>query len=184
MALVGQAQQGIDLLQETARRAGALLPQFVQFNNFMLSLMLLLGGKAQQARILLPPEPETFLSRWSPNTFWVFVLLIKTGEVDTAAAFLNKLLDMVRPGDLDAQQNRILSSNVLPISALAHTGLALLNHDPAAAATAAELTRDMLKFRNWQADVCRALIPLLIQEPGGEILAPVQNILSATTRGF
>jgi hypothetical protein len=88
---------------------------------------------------------------------------------------------MVRPRDLGAQQNRILSRDVLPISALAYAGLALLNRDPAAAATAAELTGNMLKFRNWQADVCHALIPLLIQEPSGEILAPVRDILNSAT---
>jgi hypothetical protein len=44
------------------------------------------------------------------------------------------------------------------------------------------LTRQMERTPNWQMALHRALIALLIQEPGGEILIPVQDVLDSTTQ--
>jgi hypothetical protein len=65
--------------------------------------------------------------------------------------------------------------------ALALAGLSLLKQDQEMAAEAAELTRQMIKVRNWQTDLHRKLIDLLIQEPGGEVLLPVREVLVSTS---
>ena len=177
MALADDAPSGVELMERAIRDASATLPQVVPFGNFWLILVLMLGGDFQRAGSLLPSEPETLLPRSSSNLFWISVLLIKIGESDAATAFLNSVLTMSTNTDSYAPSSRHLEAITLPLRALAHAGLALLNSDPAMAAIAAELTRQALRIRSWQTDVYRALINLLIQEPGGEILAPINDIL-------
>jgi DNA-binding CsgD family transcriptional regulator/tetratricopeptide (TPR) repeat protein len=180
MALANDAHGGVGLLERAIRDASAVLPQMVPFGNFWLILVLMLGGEYQRARSLLPLEPETLLSG-SPrnNISWFGALFIKTGELDAAAVFLKRVLTMSATTDSYAPGARHREVVTLPMLALAHAGLALLNRDPAMAAAAAELTRRALRVRSWQTDLYRALISLLIQESGGEILMPVSNILAS-----
>jgi len=45
-----------------------------------------------------------------------------------------------------------------------------------------ELARQMVRTPNWQMALHRALIALLIQEPGGEILRPVRDVLDSSAQ--
>jgi hypothetical protein len=153
----------------------------VFFGNYWLILALMLGGDFLRARSFLPPDPQTLFPR-SPytNMLWFGALFIKTGEADTATAFLNRALSLGT--DTSVHSTGSNHSVLLPLRALAYAGLALLNSDPEMAATAANLTRQALSVKSWQIDLYCALIKMLSQEPGGAILTPVSNILFSIPR--
>jgi DNA-binding CsgD family transcriptional regulator/tetratricopeptide (TPR) repeat protein len=178
-ALAGDAPKGIELLQQTMRDAATVLPDAVAFGNSFLGLLFLLGGHFQDARSLLPLEPRPRENDWSSSGFWIGVLLIKTGESEAATQVLTHVLEGNMQSYPFAPSFRRLEIGPQTIRALAHAGLALLNNDPGRAATAAELTRQGVRVRSWQTELYRALIKLLLQETGGEILLPIQDILAS-----
>src|SRR5260221_8192402 len=180
MALANDAPGGVELMDRVIRDASAVLPHAVQFGNFWLILVLMLAGDFQRARSLLPLDPGTFLSLWSSETiYWLGVLLIKTGEAQAAALLREHIIEVTGDNESNAPSIHPREVSTLLPRAVAQAGLALLNNDPAMAATAAELTRRALRVRSWQTDGYRALINLLIQEPGGEVLAPINDILAS-----
>jgi tetratricopeptide (TPR) repeat protein len=179
MALAGDPASGIALFQGAFQDIIAVLPQLIQFANLLLSPVVMLSGDFQQARSLLPADLETMVARSSGNTFWIGALLIKTGEARAAASFFNRVLELSTPDDSQASDFQHLRERRHPMRALAYAGLALLNNDLAMAATAADHTHRVLRVRHWHLDLYRALIDLLIQEPGGEILLPIREILAS-----
>jgi DNA-binding CsgD family transcriptional regulator/tetratricopeptide (TPR) repeat protein len=180
LALANDIPAGIALMERILHEAEAVQPSWVQVGHFFLSLILTLGGDYQKALGLLPPVG--LLSRGVGNSYWIGVLLIKTGETNNAEPFLNKILSMSQPNDPYSPGADYRDKSMLPMRALALAGLALLKRDSEMAVGAAELTRQMERTPNWQMALHRALIALLIQEPGGEILIPVQDVLDSTTQ--
>jgi len=177
-ALAGDAPKGIDLLQQTIRDAATALPHAVAFGKSFLSLLFLLGGQFQDARSLLPPDPRPREHDWSSSGFWIGVLLIKTGESEAATQVLTHVLEGTMPSYSFAPSFRRLELGSQTIHALAHAGLAVLHTDPGRATIAAKLTRQGVRARSWQTDLYHALLKLLLQESGGEILLPIQDILA------
>jgi hypothetical protein len=178
-ALAGDAPQGIALLKQTIRDAAPVLPHAVAFGNSFLSLLFLLGGQFQDARSLLPLEPQPREQAWSSSGCWTGVLLIKTGESKAATQVLTHVLEGNTPSYSFAPSFRRLEIGSQTIHALAHAGLAVLSNDPGRAMIATELTRQGVRVTSWQTDLYRALIDLLMQESDGEILLPIQDILAA-----
>jgi len=185
MALANDTRSGIELLERAIHDASALLPQMVLVGNLFLSLVSMLDGDLAKARALLPPEPEQLLSIAAIFSFWIGVLLIKTGEAAASASFLGGVLEVTANHGIDAQFFRPSELGIQVMRALAYAGLALLKRDPAMAATAAELIRGLparrLQTGLVQTDLLHALTNLLLQEPGGEILLPIRDILASTT---
>jgi len=178
-ALAGDAPKGIALLQQITRSAATELPHAVAFGNVFLSLLFLLGGHFQDARSLLPLEPGLRENSWSSSGFWTGILLIKTGEPEAATQVLTHVLNGDMLSYSFAPSFRRLEVDTQMVQALAHAGLALLSNDPGRATIATELTRQGVRVTSWQTDLYRALIKLLIQESGGEILLPIQDLLAS-----
>jgi tetratricopeptide (TPR) repeat protein len=178
-ALAGDVPRGIELLQQTIRDAATVLPHAVAFGNSFLSLLFLLGGRFQDARSLLPLEPRPRENDWSSSDFWIGALLIKTGESEAATQALTDVLEGNMQTSSFAPSFRRLEIRSQAIQALAHAGLAVLNNDQGRVTIAAKLTRQGVRVTSWQTDLYRALIKLLMQETGGEILLPIQEILAS-----
>lgn len=175
-ALAGHISEATDLLEAAIRDAEAAQPQLVPMGYFNLSVISMLAGDYQKGRRLLPAD--AFKSWGIGNTYWIGVLLIKAGEIDSAADFFNGIIAQSQPADSIAPDAPELDLIRLPPRALALAGLALLNQDAAMAGEAAALTRRLARHWNRLTALQSALIRLLAEEPGGAILAPVLAALS------
>lgn len=164
LALANDEDTAIEILEKAVQEATLSLPMAVPFGKFFLSLLYLLNGNTRKARSIFPYDPGVFSSRWSENNCWVVILFIKAGERETAASLIASILT------LTGQVNTKLDSPLL--LATAYSGLALLQGDAAIVTKALELNRLVYSTRYQLRGLYRRLIELLIQEPGGEILAP------------
>ena len=175
LAFVGQAAQAIQLAEESFRAGAAVFPQMMGMGVITCSLLWMLKGDLQRARSLLTPMSENYVIYWA-LTYWIGVLLIKTGEKDSAAAFMTSVLNRIGADVPGGLYQEIITR---PVRALLFAGLALIQRDATLAQKAADLSREALKIRNIQTDLLPVFIGLLSQEEGGEMLRPVQQALSS-----
>jgi tetratricopeptide (TPR) repeat protein len=180
LALAHDAPASIKLMEQAIQDATVIQPQLVPLANSFLSSVLFLNGDYQRARNLLPPDPMILLSRGFGNVYWIGVLLIKTGEYDKAAVFWNMILKLSRHTEISQRDSRYSDIGTRPMRALALASLALLNCDSVLAVTAAELTREALRIKNWLSDLLCAHLNLLLQEPASEVLAPIRDVLQSS----
>lgn len=180
MALTKHARDGIDLMERVLEDV-VTHPQWLGFVKSVFSFVLMLSGDCQRAFNVLPEKPEILLKP-SGSTFWFGVLLIKTGQPEQAVGFFRRTVDMFAPESSALSASGQLQPGTQPVLALALAGLALIRQDTELAAQAVEVTRQSLRIRNLTMDVYPALIDLLIEEPGGDILAPIREILDSRSR--
>lgn len=174
-ALTQDFQEGIALMERVMGESAAFQPGLDKLAKFYLSMINLLGGQFEIARNLLPTE---VLIRFNVgNIYWIGVLLIKVHERDQAAEFLERILNQSQPEITLHQYFDSIDQSLLPARVVALAGLALLKRDAVMANDSAELASMMAAHRNWQVVLLSALINLLAQEPGGEMLFPVCNVL-------
>jgi DNA-binding CsgD family transcriptional regulator/tetratricopeptide (TPR) repeat protein len=178
LTVANDAPSGIELMEQTIQDAAVVQPQLAPMGNFALSSVLLLSGDLARARQVLPPEPQRIAAIMGVgNSYWIGVLLIKTGEHDRATIFFDSVLKLSRHAELSTDKVHYSDIGTLPARVLALAGLALLKRDPALAASAAQLLRKALRFNVWFNDLLRAHLNLLLPEPGSEVLAPIRDIL-------
>lgn len=178
LAVAGDAPAGVEFMEQIIRDAAAVQPRIVPIANFVFSSVLLLSGDFARGRRLLSPEPGRLsVTLGVGNTGWIGVLLIKTGEHDRAVEFFDLALKLSRHVELKQGSSHYSDLGTLPSRTLALAGLALLKHDPALAASAADLLRKALQFNIWFNQLLRAHLNLLLQEPGSEVLAPIRDVL-------
>jgi tetratricopeptide (TPR) repeat protein len=180
LAVANHAPIGIEFMEQALREAAIVQPQMVPIANFVLSSVLLFSGDFARARNLLPPDPARLSATIGVgNTGWIGVLLIKTGEYDQAASFLNEALKLGRHAELSEGHSHYSDIGTLQVRTLALAGLALLKHDSNLAASAAELLRKALRFDIWFNQLLRAHLNLLLQESDSDVLAPIRDVLEA-----
>ena len=179
LALLGDSSAAVELMEHTFQEVQVLHPDFTPLGAFYLGMVLTLAGEFGKASSLVPPDIENRLANGSGMLYWMGVLFVKTGDTVRAAAFFQKILNMVQPTASTGDSLTVVDNSRLPALALAITALALLQQDYVLAEQAAELTRQVCMLKNWMVLLHRALLELLFQEPGSQILAPVREVLSA-----
>lgn len=175
LALAGDADFAVELMARVMQATPTGIPGRRFFADHMFALALLLRGDFRQARGLLPADIATLTVPWLPHSWWIGVLLIKTGEPAAAAELFDRILKQTLPSDragAGTPEPR-MGMLPLPVQALAHAGLALIHHDPARVAAAEELVRRSRQTKDWFAELNQLLFALLLDEPGSEILAPL-----------
>jgi len=167
----GDLPNGIKLLNEANQAAGN--QSIASLSRFFLGQILLLNRKFQQARSLLTSSllnPNVFML----NAAWVGILLIRVGETKAALAFFNEATEITRQVRYNIPATYF--------RALVYAGLAVLQNDSDAAGRAAVDYQEITTNANsvWKTRQHLALIDLLLEIPGGDILNPVRTILITT----
>lgn len=189
LALVGEPDIATDLISRLTEATAILNPDVLLSARGLLSMTFMFTRSFQKARSLVLAAPVTptgvaaLLSREVMTTYWFGVLLVKTGEIEAASVFLQSILELVKDQGTNASESRYLQSRLRPIRAVAQAGLALIHHDSRMVETALQIYRETKWVRGWQTNFHRGLITLLIEEPGGDMLLPIREVIDARLRG-
>jgi DNA-binding CsgD family transcriptional regulator/tetratricopeptide (TPR) repeat protein len=168
----GDLPNGIKVLKEAIQAADN--QPIASLSRFFLGQLLLRGKEFQQARSLLAPSLVNPNNNFTFNTAWVGVLLIRVGETEAALGFFREAIEITRHvyHNIPAAYFR----------ALAYAGLAVLQNDPDTASRAGAAYQEITAHANSTSKTRQhlALIDLLLETPGGEILYPVRTILATS----
>jgi DNA-binding CsgD family transcriptional regulator/tetratricopeptide (TPR) repeat protein len=166
----GDLPNGIKVLKETIQAANN--QPMTSMSRFFLGQILLRSKEFQQARSLLAPSLIDPHNHFMFNSAWVGVLLARVGETENALTFFREAIEITR----------YLQHNI-PVAyfrALAYAGLAVLQNDADFANKAGAAYQEIYAHANSILKTRQhiALINLLLETPGGEILTPVRTILA------
>ena len=115
LTVANDAPSGIELMEQTIQDAAVVQPQLVPMGNLVLDSVLLLSGDLARARQVLPPEPHRMAAIMGVGyTYWIGVLLIKTGEHDQATTFFDSVLKLSRHAELSTDNVHYSHIGTLP----------------------------------------------------------------------